>query len=101
MFVKSIIGTVIAAVLCGCSSTPELPDTNGDAEAAKWLKMAAEEGNLYAQYYYAECCLAGDGVPADRAEAIRVLKLAAANGSIEASELLNKLASEKSSKSVN
>ena len=95
MFVKFTICTVIAAVLCGCSSNPELPVSKGDAEAAKWLKMAAEDGNLYGQYYYAECCLAGDGVPADRPEAIRVLKLAASNGSIEASELLLKIASEK------
>ena len=95
MFVKFTVCAVIAAVLCGCCSKPELPEKKGDAEAAKWLKMAAEEGILYAQYYYAECCLAGDGVPADRAEAIRVLKLAASNGSIEASELLQKIASEK------
>ena len=97
MFVKFTICAIFAAVLCGCSSDPALSGNSGDAEAAKWLKMAAEEGNVYAQYYYAECCLAGDGVPADRTEAIRVLKLAAANGSVEASELLQELASEKSS----
>ena len=97
MFVQFTICAVITAVLCGCSSTPELPEDKGDAEAARWLRLAAEEGNPYAQYYYAECCLAGDGVPADRAEAIRVLKLAAAQGSVEAKELLQKLASEKSS----
>lgn len=95
MFVKFTVCAVIAAVLCSCCSEPLLPEDKGDAEAAKWLKMAAEDGNLYAQYYYAECCLAGDGVPADRPEAIRVLKLAASNGSIEASELLQKIASEK------
>lgn len=95
MFVKFTVCAAITAVLCGCCSEPELPVSKGDAEAAKWLKMAAEDGNLYAQYYYAECCLAGDGVPADRPEAIRVLKLAASNGSIEASELLQKIASEK------
>ena len=86
---------LISAIVCGCHTAPILPDNKGDAEAAKWLKMAAEEGNLYAQYYYAECCLAGDGVPVDRAEAIRMLTLAAAKGSIEAQELLQKLASEK------
>ncbi len=85
---------LIAAFICGCSSAPELPTGgNGDSEAAKWLKQAAEEGNVYAQYYYAECCLAGDGVRADRDEAIRMLKLAAASGSIEAKELLQKLES--------
>ena len=83
---------LIAAFVCGCSTVPELPDDGkGDSEAARWLRLAAEEGNVYAQYYYAECCLDGDGVPADRNEAIRVLKLAAANGSIEAVELLKKL----------
>ena len=97
MFVKFTVCAVIAAVLCGCCSKPELPENKGDAEAAKWLKAAAEEGNLYAQYYYAECCLTGDGVPADRAEAVRLLKLAAAGGSIEAKELLQKLSSEESS----
>ncbi len=85
---------LIAAFICGCSCAPELPTGgNGDSEAAKWLREAAEEGNVYAQYYYAECCLAGDGVPADRDEAVRMLNLAAASGSIEAKELLQKLES--------
>ena len=97
MFVKFTACAAIAAVLCGCSTPPELQDDKGDAEAARWLRLAAEEGNLYAQYYYAECCLAGDGVPENRSEAIRVLKLAAARGSVEAKELLRKLDSEKSS----
>lgn len=92
---KITVFALTAILFCGCHAAPVLPDNKGDAEAAKWLKMAAEEGNLYAQYYYAECCLAGDGVPVDRAEAIRMLTLAAAKGSIEAQELLQKLASEK------
>ena len=89
---KIIAFLLIAAVFCGCNTLPEMPpDGKGDAESARWLRLAAEEGNVYAQYYYAECCLDGDGVPANRDEAIRVLRLAASNGSTEAVELLQKL----------
>lgn len=95
MIGKIMMFAFAAALLCGCHTAPELPEGKGDSEAAKWLKMAAEEGNLYAQYYYAECCLAGDGVRKDRDEAIRMLKLAAERGSVEARELLEQLSTEK------
>ena len=92
---KFFIAAVSIFLLCGCT-TIENQDTPGDAEAARWLGIAADEGNTYAQYYYAECCLYGDGVARNEAEALKYLKLAAAKGNTEAIELLQQIEAKKS-----
>lgn len=54
-----------------------------DAEAARWLQLAAEQGLTVAQYCLASMRLERhkcDGVVEDNAEAIRLLRLAAAQG---------------------
>lgn len=79
----------IMTVCCSCSNGKD-PDGYGDSEAAKWLRMAAEDGVVYAQYYYAECCLDGDGTKVDAAEAVKYLRSAAGAGHHQAMFLLGK-----------
>lgn len=45
-------------------------------KAAQCMKQAADLGDAWAQYEYAECCWQGSGVPASQAEAIRYYRLA-------------------------
>ena len=78
---------VVALLVSGCA----VQNYPGDREAARWMGYAAEEGNVYAQYNYAMCCLHGEGVEKDRKTAIHYLRLAAAAGYQEAVEALQSL----------
>ena len=79
----------LLALIAGC--TTAVPVNRGDSEAARWMGIAAEENNAYAQYNYALCCLYGDGVAKDEATGMMYLRLAAANGYAEAVEKLKEL----------
>ena len=48
-----------------------------DAEAARWLRLAADQGHAGAQYNLGVMYASGRGVPEDDAEAVRWLRLAA------------------------
>jgi TPR repeat protein len=50
------------------------------AEAARWFRLAAERGNVQAQFALAMASLSGTGVPQDRAAATALLEKAAAAG---------------------
>jgi TPR repeat protein len=50
------------------------------AEAGKWYRLAAEQGNADAQYNLGIMYDEGEGVPQDRAEAVKWLRLAAEQG---------------------
>jgi hypothetical protein len=63
------------------------------AEAARWVKTAAEEGNAAAEYNLGLRYRDGDGVPADRAESEKWLRKAAAQRNRDAKLALNMLAS--------
>jgi TPR repeat protein len=51
-----------------------------DAEAAKWLRKAADQDNPMAERYLAEMYFKGRGVPADNEQAARLLQMAADQG---------------------
>ncbi|MCH8040748.1 MAG: sel1 repeat family protein [Nitrospinae bacterium] len=51
-------------------------------EAAKWFRLAAEQGDTEAQFNLGEMYHRGQGVPADDGEAIRWYLLAADQGSL-------------------
>ena len=85
---KNFVIFLAMMLLCCSCSTPENVDGKGDSEAAKWLRSAAEDGVVYAQYYYAECALDGDGTKVDAAEAVGHLRSAAASGCHKAMFLL-------------
>lgn len=51
-----------------------------DAEAVKWLRMAANQDNPIAERYLAEMYFKGRGVPADNDEAAKWLRMAAEQG---------------------
>jgi TPR repeat protein len=54
-----------------------------DAEAAKWLRRAADQDNAVAERYLAEMYFKGRGVNADNTEAARLLQMAAQQGDAE------------------
>ncbi|MER8417961.1 tetratricopeptide repeat protein [Mesorhizobium sp. M1329] len=58
------------------------------AEAAKWCRLAAEQGNAKAQYLLGYMTANGQGVPQDRAEAAKWYRLAAEQGNAEAQYFL-------------
>jgi TPR repeat protein len=51
-----------------------------DAQAAKWYRLAAEQGSAEAQWLLGASYDSGDGVPEDDAEAVRWYRLAAEQG---------------------
>ena len=51
-----------------------------DAEAVRWYRMAAEQGNASAQYNLGVMYDNGEGVPEDDAEAVRWYRMAAEQG---------------------
>lgn len=85
----------ISALLFGGCVSERAAEKAWDSEAAKWLKNAAEEGNVYAQNCYAECCFYGDGVPQNKDEAVKYLRLAAEAGNSDAEEFLKQISSGK------
>ena len=54
------------------------------AEAVKWYRLAAEQGNVDAQYNLGDMYARGDGVPEDDAAAVKWLRLAAEQGHADA-----------------
>ncbi|MFC1833906.1 tetratricopeptide repeat protein [Thermodesulfobacteriota bacterium] len=62
--------------------------SNPHAEAVKWFRVAAEQGDPNAQYQLGEKYLHGKGVPADREEAAKWFRRAAKNGNKDAQKQL-------------
>jgi hypothetical protein len=58
--------------------------TQNEAEAARWYRLAADQGDSRSQYNLAICYGQGTGVAQDSAEAVRWVRLAAAQGHAEA-----------------
>ena len=58
------------------------------AEAAKWYRLAAEQGNAIAQFNLGRSYTGGKGVLKDDAEAVRWFRLAAEQGHAEAQGVL-------------
>lgn len=90
MKIQNLMLLMVLLLAAGCSA-PVYP---GDREAARWMGIAAEEGNAYAQFNYGMCLLNGDGVAADPEKARSYLQLAAAAGYDEAAEVLKNLETE-------
>ena len=73
---------------------------NGDgtaqdyAEAAKWYRMAAEQGNAFGQVNLGDMYEYGKGVARDFAEAARWYRLSAEQGNEDAKEALERLKRE-------
>ena len=61
------------------------------AEAAKWLRKAAEQGLVNAQVNLGVCYHNGDGVPQNYVEAYKWFNLASAQGNTEAKQFLSDL----------
>lgn len=59
-----------------------------NAEAVKWYRLAAENGDAEAQFALGICLRAGEGVKKDNAEADKWLRKAANQGHIKANALL-------------
>jgi hypothetical protein len=62
-----------------------------EAEAVRWYRLAAAEGNADAQYYLGFMFQHGRGVAHDNVEAVRWFHLAAAQGHPSAVEKLKNL----------
>lgn len=83
-------GHAHASFLLGCIHDNIYDEHYDPKEAVKWYKKAAEQsGNKMALYEIGEAYLYGVGVKCDKQEAIKYLKLAAENGSKDATELIN------------
>lgn len=63
--------------------------TKDPTEAARWLRMAAEQGHAVAQYGLGMLHVQGDGVSADAYEAVRWLQRAAQQGHDRAAEIID------------
>jgi hypothetical protein len=64
-----------------CQGRPTAcPESQNEAEAARWFLLAAAQGFAAAQYDLGVMYATGRGVPQDNAEAIRYYRLAAAQG---------------------
>ena len=74
----------------GFINVPEDADVL-DAEAARWLRLAAEQGHADAQNYLGDRYWTGEGVPQDYAEAVHWYRLAAYQGVAEAQYFLGVL----------
>lgn len=61
------------------------------AEAARYYKLAADQGDAYGQNDVAQCYASGKGVAIDLAEAKRYYELAAAQGHPDAVKALARL----------
>ena len=55
-----------------------------DAQAAKWTRLAADQGNASAQFRLGAMYFSGKGVPRDYAEAAKWFRLAADQGVVTA-----------------
>ena len=61
------------------------------AEAMRWYKLAAAQGNAFAQNNIGDMYQEGNGVAQDYAEAVRWYKLAAAQGNTDAQFNIGKM----------
>ena len=86
----AVLAAITFTIPLSFAYMPERITYGGDRENGKWLEMAAEEGVIYAQYSYSECCLSGDGAPYDPATAVKYLRLAAAKGDPDSMYLLGR-----------
>ena len=59
-----------------------------EAEAVKWYRAAAEQGQAEAQFNLAGCYRNGWGVPKDEAEAVKWYRAVAEQGDVEAQSIL-------------
>jgi hypothetical protein len=71
--------TALGGIYYGGSSVPQ-----DYAEAAKWFRKAAEQGNPRGQFALALCYVKGQGIPEDYVEAYKWFNLAAAQNVTEA-----------------
>jgi uncharacterized protein len=81
--VKILLALVSISISLPCfGSTP----ANGidPADAVKWYRKAAEQGDAVAQYYLGLMYLNGKGVPEDDAEAVKWFRKAAEQGNAKA-----------------
>ena len=62
-----------------------------DAEAAKWFRMAADQGYAASQYKLGVGYANGRGVPEDHAEAVKWYRKAAEQGYAKAQNALAKI----------
>ena len=60
-----------------------------DAEAVRWFRLAAEQGDAYAQYNLGRMYANGEGVPEDFVEAVAWYRKAAEQGHVEAHRLVS------------
>jgi TPR repeat protein len=65
--------------------------TQDKAEAARWYRLSADQGDPDAQYNLGVLYLKGTGVPKDRDEAVRWFKKAAGQNHASAVSALQKL----------
>jgi TPR repeat protein len=63
------------------------------AEAVRWIRVAAEAGDVDAKYNLGSCYLNGTGVAKDISQAVRWLQAAADQGDEDACQLLARLTS--------
>ena len=74
---------MLSSISVSCTTKAEgVPEDH--VEAARWYRMAAEQGDVQAQFNLAEMYSTGEGVPEDDAEAARWYRMAAEQGEIHA-----------------
>jgi TPR repeat protein len=66
------------------------------AEAAKWLRKSADQGNPTAQCDLGICYFKGDGVQKDRDEAVKWLRKSADQGNARAKKALASIEGKRS-----
>ena len=84
MWIKNIVCFIGGAVCVASVCSAEAPNTISDAitNAPKYLTLRerAEQGDAAAENNYGVCCLTGEGVVQNKAEAIKWFKKAAEHG---------------------
>ena len=65
-----------------------------DAEAAKWYRLAAEQGDANAQYHFGQLHAEGRGIAKNDAEAAKWYRKAAEQGHVDAQYQLGEMAAE-------
>jgi len=99
---RKLLLTMTLALLLGVETAPAGPFEDGSAayqrgdyaEALKWYRLSAEQGNAGAQTNLGVMYDNGQGVGQDKAEAVKWYRLAAARGSAEAQYNLGEMYAE-------
>ena len=92
---KYLAAFLVVIILSGCGSTSaeDCPASFyacreqaelGDAEGARWYRLAAEQGHADSQLAFGGLHVNGQGVPKDEAESVRWARLAAEQGQVYA-----------------